>query len=67
DAGESERFRDWVRARLIDGRDDPLATVAAKRLRIAELREQHGGDGAKQAVLDRLEAWIDGVAAEIGA
>ena len=35
--------------------------------KLAELREQHGGDGAKQAVLDRLEAWIDGVAAEIGA
>jgi exodeoxyribonuclease-1 len=65
DAGERQRFFDGVRARLIDGRDDATATIDAKRLRIAELREQHAGDGAKQALLDQVEAWIDAVADEV--
>jgi exodeoxyribonuclease-1 len=61
DGAEQERFRTWVRGRLIDGRDDPLQTIAAKRLRIAELRELHADEGAKQAVLDQVEAWIDDI------
>jgi exodeoxyribonuclease-1 len=65
DAAESERFRAWVHGKLVDGRDDPLHTIAAKRLRIAELREQHVADGAKQAVLDQVEAWIDDIDGEL--
>lgn len=64
DAEERERFHQWVRSRLIDGRDDPGATVSAKRQAIAALRELHREDGTKQALLDQLDAWIDDVAAD---
>ena len=67
DAGESERFRDWVRARLIDGRDDPLATFAAKRERISELRTTRADDVRSNHILDQLSAWLDEVEAAFSA
>jgi exodeoxyribonuclease-1 len=67
DAAESERFRDWVRARLIDGRDDPLATFAAKRERISELRTTRADDVRSNHILDQLSAWLDEVEAAFSA
>jgi exodeoxyribonuclease-1 len=65
DAAEQDQFQSWVRSRLIDGRDDPLQSFAAKRLRIAELRQLHANDGTKQVLLDQLDAWLDIVEAEV--
>ncbi len=65
DATESERFHAWVRQRLIDGRDDTIPTIATRREQLATLRMQHTADGARLAVLDQLEAWIDEVAASL--
>ncbi|MBK7144853.1 MAG: hypothetical protein IPH76_06465 [Xanthomonadales bacterium] len=63
DATESGRFRDSrVRQRLIDGRDDSIPTIAARREQLAQLRQQHATDGNRLAVLDQIEAWIDAIA-----
>lgn len=65
DADETTRFQSWVRARLVDGRDDPTQAIAAKQLRIAELREQAGADARSQELLDALDAWLLDIEREV--
>src|SRR5690606_10642556 len=61
--GERERWNDYRRLRLETDSGLSECTFAEYRAQIADLRGVHAGDGAKQALLDRLEAWGEAIAA----
>lgn len=63
---ERTRWDDYRRQRL--QADNGLSELDFEHfdLEIAQLRETHAGDGAKLALLDRLQAWGDGMAQALG-
>lgn len=63
---ERMRWDDYRRQRL--QADNGLSELDFEHfdLEIAQLRETHAGDGAKLALLDRLQAWGDGMAQALG-
>jgi exodeoxyribonuclease-1 len=63
---EATRFHDWVRARLVDGRDGEALTLAHKRARIAALREARREDPEALSVLDQLAHWLAAIEVEYG-
>jgi len=64
DADETTRFQSWVRARLIDGRDDASRSLAARQLRIADLRATTTTT-RDQELLDALDAWLFDIEREV--
>ena len=60
---EHERWNAYRRQRLDVDSGLSEYTFAQFRDEIAQLRVAHADDGAKQALLDRLEAWDDGIEA----
>ncbi len=67
DAAEADRYRDWTRARLIDGVVAETQTIASKRTQIHELRLAHRDDGRAQRILDELDAWVGDIGHELAA
>lgn len=55
--GEHDRWNDYRRTRLQHDSGLSELTFDQAREQIAQLRASHGGDGAKLALLDQLEAW----------
>lgn len=60
---ERERWNAYRRERLDEDSGLSECTFAQFRDDIAQLRIAHAEDGGKQALLDRLQAWGDGIAA----
>ena len=58
---ERERWNDYRRERLDVDNGLSECTFARFREEIVQLRSRHAGDGGKQALLDRLQAWGDGI------
>ncbi|MGH8151745.1 MAG: exodeoxyribonuclease I [Rhodanobacteraceae bacterium] len=65
DAVERERWRAFVRDKLIRDTETTSLTLEAYRAVIARLRMQQPA-GSPQVLLDQLDAWGDSVAAEVG-
>lgn len=65
DASEQRRWDDYRRRRLCDDAGLSECTFDAYFADIAQLRGEHAGNGARLALLDRLEAWGRGLAADL--
>jgi exodeoxyribonuclease-1 len=62
---EHERWNDYRRRRLSADNGLSELTFEQARAEIAALREAHGGDGARLALLDQLEAWNGDIEASL--
>ncbi|HEX7370716.1 MAG TPA: exodeoxyribonuclease I [Rhodanobacteraceae bacterium] len=65
DASETEAWRTFVRDKLTRDTETTTLTLADYRATIERLRTQHP-PGAKQALLDQLQAWGDTIADQFG-
>ncbi|MEZ0470206.1 exodeoxyribonuclease I [Luteimonas salinilitoris] len=66
DAAERQRWDDYRRRRLAEGSELSELSLPGFFAEIAALRLVHAGDGAKLALLDRLEAWSREREVELG-
>jgi exodeoxyribonuclease-1 len=62
---ERRRWDDYRRRRLREGDGGSELDLAAFRAQLGELRAAHAGDLGRLALLDRLQAWGDGLDASL--